>query len=136
VIQSRSVLVSARDHARLSTLVAKSAADSVALLYDELDSATIVADDELPTDVVAMGSEVTFEDLASGARSQVVLVYPHQANASHGHVSVLAPVGAALIGLREGETIEWPVPKGAVRRLRVVAVAQSAGDVDQPTDGA
>lgn len=125
--QSRSVLVSRRDHARLSALLAKSDPDTVDLLYDELDRATVVDDDAMPGDVVTMGSTVTFEDEKTGEQRRIDLVYPAEADAGSGRISVLAPVGAALVGLREGETIEWPVPGGAVRRLRVVSVAQPDG---------
>lgn len=124
--QSRSVLVSERDNARLQTLLRKSDPEVVGLLYDELDAATIVPDAELPTDAVSMGSIVTFMDEDSGQESTVSLVYPPEADASRNCISILAPVGAALIGLRVGETIEWPVPRGGNRRLRVVAVQQPA----------
>jgi regulator of nucleoside diphosphate kinase len=127
VTQSRSVIVSQGDHARLLALLKKSDPDTVELLYDELDRATVVADHERPDDVVAMGSVVTFEDIRSGEQSKVELVYPHEADAGRGRISILAPVGAALIGLREGETIEWPVPRGSVRNLRVVAVTPPGG---------
>jgi regulator of nucleoside diphosphate kinase len=130
VSQSRSVLVSQRDHARLLDLLAKSDPDAVALLYDELDRATVIADEALPADVVAMGSIVTFEDVRSGERSKIELVYPRQSDPAAGRVSILAPVGAALIGLREGETIEWPVPKGAIRHLRVVEVARGGTETE------
>lgn len=124
--QSRSVLISQRDHDRLQSVIAKTDPDTVGLLFDELDSATIVPDDELPEDVVAMGSLVTFEDTDSGAESTIELVFPHQADAAARRISVLAPVGAALIGLRVGETIEWPLPGGKVRHLRVVKVERGA----------
>lgn len=56
--------------------------------------------------------------------SRCTLVYPHQADASQQRISVLAPVGAALIGLSEGATIAWPVPSGKLRTLEVVSVEQ------------
>lgn len=118
----RSVLVGARDHARLLSLIAKSDTPAVALLYDELDAATILPDAELPSDVVAMESTVTFRDIDSGQESTVELVYPAQADASRNRISILAPVGAALIGLRVGEQITWPVPNGRDRHLEVVSV--------------
>jgi regulator of nucleoside diphosphate kinase len=88
----------------------------------------VVEDRERPDDGVAMGSVVTFEDVRTGERSKVELVYPHEADAGRDRISILAPVGAALIGLREGETIDWPVPRGSVRSLRVIAVAPPGGD--------
>ncbi|MFW6094147.1 MAG: nucleoside diphosphate kinase regulator [Pseudomonadota bacterium] len=124
----RSVLVGELDNARLQALMKQHDREAVELLFDELDAATVVPDGELPPDVVAMGSTVTFVDTDSGRESTVSLVYPKQADATAGAVSVLAPVGAALIGLREGETIEWPIPNGAHRRLRVVKVRQQAAE--------
>jgi regulator of nucleoside diphosphate kinase len=126
VTQSRSVLIGQRDHDRLQTLISKTDPETVGLLFDELDAATIVPDGELPEDVVAMGSVVTFEDTDSGADTTIELVYPRQADAAARRISVLAPVGAALLGLRVGETIEWPLPGGAARHLRVVKVEKAA----------
>ena len=125
-MQSRSVLVCKRDHDRLQAMINKADRAAAELLYEELDAATILPDDELPDDVVAMGSVVTFQDVDTGAESTIVLVYPHQADAARHCVSVLAPVGAALVGLRVGETIEWPVPKGGSRHLRVVEVERGS----------
>ncbi len=122
--ERRSVLIGESDQARLRTLMKKSDPETVELLFEELDAATIVPDAELPDDVVTMGSVVTFLDTDSGEQSTVSLVYPHEADAARRCISILAPVGAALIGLRVGETIEWPIPKGGHRRLQVVSVEQ------------
>lgn len=120
---TRSVLVGQRDHARLLSLIQKSDAQAVALLYEELDAATVIADADVPADVVAMESTVTFRDTDTGEESTVELVYPAQADASRNRISILAPVGAALIGLRVGEQIAWPVPNGGDRHLEVVSVS-------------
>lgn len=120
----RSVFLSATDNARIQSILEKTDPETVGPLLDEIDSATILPDDELPANVVNMGAEVTFRDLDSGKSSRCTLVFPHQADAAKDRVSVLAPVGAALIGLAVGETIAWPVPGGKLRRLRVVDVEQ------------
>ncbi|MEQ8861258.1 MAG: nucleoside diphosphate kinase regulator [Pseudomonadales bacterium] len=117
--QTRSVLVCERDYARLLSLVTKSEQEAVELLYDELDAATVIPDAELPADVVAMGSIVTFRDTDTGEESTVELVYPAHADAARRRISILAPVGAALIGLRVGEQIAWPLPNGRDRNLEV-----------------
>jgi regulator of nucleoside diphosphate kinase len=116
-------MLGATDHSRLMALVAKSETAASTLLYDEVDSATVVADDDVPGDVVTMGSIVTFRDIDTGRESTVTLAYPAEADASRGRISILAPVGAALIGLRVGERIAWPVPNGKDRHLEVVRVA-------------
>lgn len=122
---TRSVLVGKRDHARLLSLIEKSDARAVALLYDELDAATVLPDADLPPDAVAMGSTVTFRDVDTSQESTVELAYPTRADASQHRISILAPVGAALIGLRVGEQIAWPVPNGRARHLEVVSVRSS-----------
>lgn len=90
----------------------------------ELDRALVVPAERLPADVVTMDSRVTFEDERSGAVREVVVVYPGAADASSGRVSVLAPVGAALIGLRQGDEIDWPLPDGRTASLRILSVSQ------------
>ena len=87
----------------------------------ELRRATIVDQREVPADVVTMNSEVEYEDCGTLAKRTVKLVYPKDADATHGRISVLAPIGSALLGLRVGQTIDWPVPNGT-KRVRVVNV--------------
>ena len=118
----RSVLVGQRDLDRIHALLRNAKTEQADLLYDELDAATIVYDDMLPDDVVTMHSTVRFVDLASSVASTVTLVYPDEVGRTPQGVSILAPVGAALIGLRVGEIIEWPLPNGGARKLEVVAV--------------
>ncbi len=124
--QTRSVLVGRTAHARLLSLIATSGAEAATLLFDELDAATVVADSEIPSDVVVMGSMVTFRDVVTREESTVELAYPDRADPSRGRISILAPVGAALIGLRVGEQISWPVPHGRDRHLEVVEVSDTA----------
>ena len=91
-----------------------------AALRAELDRADVREPQEMPPDVVTMHSRVCFED-AQGDRQVVELVYPSAAGAP-GTVSILAPVGSALLGLRIGQSIDWPMPGGHRRRLQVVAI--------------
>jgi regulator of nucleoside diphosphate kinase len=129
---ARKVIVSEGDYARILSSLNKAGAEVGEPLREELDAATILPDHELPGSVVNMGAEVSFRDLESGESSRCTLVYPHQADAATRRVSVLAPVGAALIGLTEGETIAWPIPGGKLRRLQVVAVEQSGKNAGTP----
>jgi len=98
---------------------------SLALLDEELARATIVADDELPSDSVALDSRVRFQDLLSDEEREVTLVLPSKVASDKGLISVLSPVGSALIGLRVGDDIDWPMPGGQMRRLRVLAVSDA-----------
>lgn len=91
-------------------------------LLQEIDRAQIVPASELPPNVVALGSEVEFEDASSGARRTVRLVTPGEADIEHGKVSILTSVGAGLIGMAAGAQISWPKPDGTERKLRIVRV--------------
>ena len=106
--------------------------DASEALADELDRADIVPADLIASNVVTMNSRVVFEDQQTSERREVSLVYPHQSDVEVGRISVLAPIGSALLGLAVGHNIEWPVPGGQVRRLRIVEVIyqpEQAGDL-------
>jgi regulator of nucleoside diphosphate kinase len=90
------------------------------VLERELDRADIVDAEAIPRDVVTMNSEVRLKDLDSGDIKVYRLVFPSQARTENS-ISVLAPIGTAMLGYRVGDTIEWRVPKG-IRRLQVMDV--------------
>ena len=92
-------------------------------LLDEIDRATICRRSDIPSDVVTMGSDVTFVDAKSGAERTVRLVYPGDADISTGRISILTPIGAGLIGLSVGQSINWP-DRGDDHMLTIVAVRQ------------
>ena len=117
------IIVSEPDLARLTALLRAARADDVdERLGEELERAVVVPSTEIPPDIVTMNSRVTFVDAATGAASTVVLVYPHDADAANGRLSVFAPVGAALLGLAVGQSITWGLPHGRTRTIRVTAV--------------
>ena len=89
-------------------------------LAPELDRADIVPFHAVPPNVVTMNSRVAFEDETTGEFRIVTVVYPHEADPSEGEISVMAPVGSALLGLSVGQSIEWCFPDGRPRTLRVV----------------
>ena len=93
-------------------------------LLREIDRASTTSPAELPRDVVTMMSCVDFVDEGSGELHSVQLVYPKDADTDLHCISVLTPIGAALIGMRRGEAIDWADLRGARRRLRIVGVAQ------------
>ncbi len=98
-------------------------------LEQELDRAEIVEPEAVPHDVITMNSEVRLKDLDSGEVRAYKLVFPTQTR-SENSVSILAPIGMAMLGYRVGDVIEWHVPKG-VRRLEVLDVIyqpEAAGD--------
>jgi regulator of nucleoside diphosphate kinase len=101
-------------------------------LEAELDRAEIVESEDIPRDVVTMRSKVRLKDLVSGESNIYSLVFPTEADFAEGKISVLAPIGTAILGYRRGDTIEWPVPSG-VRKLKVEEILyqpEAAGDRD------
>jgi regulator of nucleoside diphosphate kinase len=115
------ITVTETDLQRLQQLLAACDSELVEKLEDELSRANVVAANDVPQDVVTMDSEVVYEDSASGSKRRVRIVYPQDADVEQGKVSVLAPLGSALLGLSVGQTIEWLMPNGK-RLLRVVSV--------------
>jgi regulator of nucleoside diphosphate kinase len=99
-------------------------------LHEEIKRAQILESAQVPKDAVTMNSRVRLRDLDSGEEMEFSLVYPSAADARSKKISVLAPVGTAVLGYRAGDTVEWDVPAG-VRRLRVEEVLyqpEASGD--------
>lgn len=100
--------------------------ERAAMLLAELDRAEICTMAAVPTDVVTMNSLVTFIDDKNGTERTVVLVYPQNADIEAGMISILSPIGAALIGMRTGNRILWPDREGHDRLLRIMRVSPPA----------
>lgn len=119
------LIISKLDYTNLLTLIEKTENTNAAdALDEEISRANVVELKDLPANTVTMNSLVTFSDVDSAEEKTVQLVYPQDADINQAKISVLSPVGSALIGLSIGGTIEWPVPQGKVRRLKVIAVQQ------------
>ena len=95
--------------------------DDLRGLQAELSQARVVAPKDVPPDVVTMNSKTRLRDLETGEEVTYTLVFPDQANIEQGRISVVAPVGTAMLGHRVGDEFEWEVPAGSVR-LRVEEV--------------
>jgi regulator of nucleoside diphosphate kinase len=120
-----SLTITIDDARRLEALLQSAtglASPMAPLLEDELVRAQLVESKDIASDIVTMNSRVVCRDESSGEQQEVEIVYPHEADADRGCISVLAPVGAALLGLSVGNVIEWPVPGGRTTRVRVLAV--------------
>jgi regulator of nucleoside diphosphate kinase len=121
------IIITEADHAKLADMIAfsgdLSARDrrELHLLESELERAEIVAPEELPPDVITMNSRAELLDLDTGERMAFTIVFPHEADFEAGKISVLAPIGIAMLGSRAGDAFELPVPSGA-RRLKVAGV--------------
>lgn len=99
-------------------------------LQAELDRAVVVAPEEVAHDVITMNSTVVLVDLDTQEEETYTLVFPGDADISQGKISILAPIGTALLGYEVGDVIEWDVPAGK-RRLRVAEITyqpEAAGD--------
>ncbi|MFK0085923.1 nucleoside diphosphate kinase regulator [Pseudomonas sp. NPDC090755] len=133
-----SIIVTRLDVQRLERLIDsldEKTQDSpgVLALQGELDRAEQVGHEEVPAGVVTMNSRVHCREEASGKDYHLTLVYPKDANADEGKISILAPIGSALLGLSVGEQIDWPAPGGKTLKLKLLAVEyqpEAAGDFD------
>ena len=92
--------------------------DHLHSLENELDRAHVVDPSEIPHDVVTMNSQVRIEDVDTGKENVYTLVFPSDADIAEHKLSVLAPLGTALLGSRAGGTVNWPVPAG-MRTMRI-----------------
>ena len=125
--KNRRIIVSDEDFALLRRLAGHPH------LAAELKVASVVDRASVPADVVTMNSRVLFEDETTGERSEVTIVFPRQSDSSKRRVSVLAPVGTALLGLAVGQSIFWPFPDGSSHCLRVLRIVfQPEADSARP----
>jgi regulator of nucleoside diphosphate kinase len=102
-------------------------------LEAELDRAEVVLPIDVPVDVVTMNSEVAVRDMNSNEEMTFTVVYPSNADADQRRISILAPIGTAVLGSRVGDTIDWRVP-GRSRRLKIERVLfqpEAAGQFDR-----
>jgi len=99
-------------------------------LQAELDRGKLVAPHDVPPNVITMNSRVCLVDLDTGEEMTCTLVFPEDADIDQNRISVLAPIGTAMLGYSVGDTIEWPVPEG-LRRIQVKEILyqpEAAGD--------
>ena len=134
----REIVITSLDEKRLTAVLNSPAIqrgpdrERLAELRAELERAVIVEPGEVPADVITMNSKVRVRDRATQEVHEYTLVYPHEADITEGRISVLAPIGTALLGYRAGDVIEWQVPSGT-RILEVESVLyqpESAGDLN------
>jgi len=128
------IVISALDADRLEALLEslpKGAFPGKAELEDELGRAEIVEPKDVPPTVVSMNSTVRFSVKSSSEEFSLTLVYPKDMDSSGSKISILAPVGSALLGLSQGDEIEWPRPGGGLLSVRIEEVVyqpERAGD--------
>lgn len=126
-MNNRNITMTAADHAELEAVitftgkVSDRARVELNALERELKRAEIVEPEAIPSDVITMNSRAELLDLESEERMQFTLVLPRDARIEEGKISVLAPLGTAMLGYRVGDEFKWRVPYG-IRRLRVTNV--------------
>ena len=96
---------------------------SAASLRAELARANVLEPKEMPADVITMNSTATVVEESNGETRELSLVYPREADSNANKVSVFAPVGSAMLGMRVGQTIDWKVPSGRDLRLRITGIS-------------
>jgi regulator of nucleoside diphosphate kinase len=127
------IVLSSLDAERLERLIETlpAAVPGLTALEDEIARAKIVAPEKMPPNVVTMNSTVKFHVDASNEEFTLTLVYPRDVDGSNDKISILAPVGSALLGLSPGDEIEWPKPGGGLLRVGIIDVTyqpERAGD--------
>lgn len=126
-MKAKNIVITEADYGRLQRLIESSRhfrqrdAEHLDALEQELERATIAKTADVPHDVVTMNSCVRVKDLNSGHEFTYQIVFPRDADVAKNRISVLAPIGTALLGYGAGTTIEWQVPSG-IRRLRILDV--------------
>src|SRR3546814_410674 len=122
------IIIGKTDHTRLSGL-AEGALERIPEVADgllvELERAKVVADDQIAPDVIKMGSSATYE-VETGEKRNITLVYPGEADIAASKVSILTPIGVALIGLAPGQSMTWQSRDGEEHKLSVIRVETTA----------
>lgn len=135
-MRKETIQITSFDFSRLANLIGNLRAaryadgDGLDRLEEELARGKVVAPASVPDDVVTMNSVVMLRDVDSGDRLTYRLVFPAEASLSESRISVLAPVGTAILGYRAGDRVEWPVP-GGTRHIaveKIVYQPEAAGD--------
>lgn len=130
------IAITRTDHERLSRLAESVSARNPTVadeLFAELDRARIVADGSLAHKVVRMGSTLSFST-GEGESRKVTLVFPGEADIAEGKISILTPIGAALIGLSAGQSIDWAARDGRTHRLTVEEVQAPGVSPERPVE--
>lgn len=135
----RTIDITFKDRERLLDLVNKEREfgkgrnkDYLKDLEQELNRANVVSSDQIPVDSITMNSKVILKDLDSEEETTYTLVYPENVDLMENKISVLAPIGTAILGFREGDVIDWKVPAGIIKLKveKILYQPEAAGDYD------
>ncbi len=108
-------------HSLLQNLPSRLKGKEVSLLQKEIKSAEIISDEAISEDIIQLNSRFEVQELLSGKFMNLQLVLPNQADLKQNRISILSPLGVALIGFRQGMTVEWTLP-GGLKKLQIIRV--------------
>ena len=115
------IIISEQDLHRLETMLEHQTKLTATMqhLENELARAEVVSPQNIPENIVTMNAKVLITIAPSTESTEVTLVYPHDFHGDKGQVNVIAPIGAAILGLAEGQDIEWPQPNGDLMKVKI-----------------
>ncbi len=134
---AREIYITSQDLERLLKLISEEkefgGMNQAGHLHDlerELRRAQVLPQDQIPPNVVTMNTQLLLKDLSTGEESDYTLVYPENADFETNRISILAPIGTAVLGFREGDVFEWEIPAGKVslQVMKVLYQPETAGD--------
>ena len=119
------IIISELDYSRIDNLLRTTAGIATNIksaLLTELERAELVAPEQIPANVVTMNSQVKFSVISTGVTFTLKLVYPKDMDDSGNTISILAPVGSAMLGLKEGDEIDWQDGQGGMLQVRIETI--------------
>ena len=124
MVNKPNIIISEQDLNRLETMLEHQTVltSTMKHLEDELARAEVVEPQNVPSDVVTMNAKVLITIAPATESTEITLVYPHDFKGEKGQVNIIAPIGAAILGLSEGQDIEWPQPDGHMMKVKIEKV--------------
>ena len=116
------ILITERDYLRIRYILGRLNSEDYENLEIEIERAKVIAEQDVPADLVVMNSTVNYITLQDEKKATLTLVYPEDANFTEGKISILAPLGSALIGLRVNQEINWMFPDGKTKTIKILEV--------------
>lgn len=116
------IMMTERDYLRIRHFINQHESLDLENLEIEIERAKLIDETEVPDDLVTMNRTVVFKTLQDEKENRLTLVFPNDANSGEGKISILAPLGSALIGLRKDQEINWMFPDGRTKTIKIVAV--------------
>lgn len=123
------LIISESDYEKLSRLVEQSRSEATEALDKELLKADVFPDTLMPDNIVSLYSKTHFKDVNTGNKRIVTIVMPWESNVTEMRISILSPVGIAIIGARVGSVIDWPLLNNRSSKLEIVEVWRATKEV-------